>query len=113
MNGTTGTSTATLAAMRDAEARRRNGLPAATAAQRATVEAADGMVEVLKAARTVAAETFEIGRQCTAVTVTTEDDGTATTERCTTIVSRYNEGPQCHQCDRNNPVDIDSLIDAD
>lgn len=107
---TTKHSTATLAAMRDAEARRRNGLPAATASQRAAVDAADLMPEVVKAARTVAAETFEIGRICTAVTVTVDEDGTATTDHCTTVLSRYNEGPQCHQCDRNNPIDVDTLI---
>ncbi|MBD04026.1 MAG: hypothetical protein CME24_06740 [Gemmatimonadetes bacterium] len=110
MNGTTGTSTATLAAMRDAEARRRNGLPAATAAQRATVEAADLMVEVVKSARLVAVEAFEKGRVCTAVTVTVDEDGTATTDECTTVLSIYNEGPQCHRCDAKNPQDVDSLI---
>ena len=107
---TTQHSTATLAAMRDAEARRRNGLPAATAAQRATVDAAEGMVEVVKAARIVAPETFEKGRICTAVTVTVDEDGTATTDHCTTVLSIYNEGPQCHRCDVKNPQDIDAIL---
>ena len=109
MNTTT-VSTATLAEMREAEARRRNGLPAATTAHRAAVDAAEGMAEVVKAARLVPVEAFEIGRVCTAVTVTVAEDGTATTDECTTVLSRYNEGPQCHSCDAKNPQDVDALI---
>ena len=43
-------------------------------------------------------------------TVTVTEDGTATTDECTTVLSRYNEGPQCHSCDAKNPQDVDSLI---
>ena len=95
-----------LAAIRDREARRRTGQPAATASQRAAVDAAEGMPEVVKAARLATSEAFEIGRICTAVTVTVDEDGTATTEECTTVLSIYNEGPQCHSCDAKAGVNV-------
>ena len=110
MKKTTDTSSATLAAQRDAAARARNGLPAISASHRAAVDAADLYPEVVKAARLVEVEAFEIGRICTSIHVTVDDDGVATTRACTTVISRYNEGPQCHSCDRSNPVDVDALI---
>ena len=110
MKKTTDTSSATLAAQRDAAARARNGLPAISVSHRAAVDAADLYPEVVKAARLVEVEAFEIGRICTSIHTDVDEAGVATTRTCTTVLSRYNEGPQCHSCDRSNPVDVDALI---
>ena len=67
-------------------------------------------------AELVAPETFDKGRRCSHVTVTYEGatahtPGTvATTEQCSTVLSMYNCGPQCHSHDRSHPVTVDELL---
>jgi len=61
-------------------------------------------------AELVAPETFVKGRQCAFVAVATDDAGVATTEQCTTVLSIYNCGPQCHSHDRSHPVSVDELL---
>ena len=103
-------SSTALAWSRDAVARARNGLPAISASHRAAVDAADLYPEVVKAARLVEVEACEIGRICTSIHTDVDEAGVATTRTCTTVLSRYNEGPQCHSCDRSNPASVDALI---
>lgn len=101
-----------LAAIRDREARRRTGQPAATASQRAAVDAAEGMVEVVKSARV---EPLEKVRnvwtdRCEGVTIDTDDDGTVHTGTCGAFLSAYNKGTVCAPCQRRIGVDIDAIL---
>ena len=84
------------ATKRDAIARRRTGVAPATAAQRAAVNGADLMPEVMWSARIVAVPTHPKGRTCNAIVVA---GGLFPIAHGATL-SIYNEGPACHSCQR-------------